>query len=407
VPPEKHAGTVLRHRNFALLWGGQIISLAGNGIFQVALPLTVLHLTGSPLALALVVSGQTIATVVLLLIGGTFVDRLSRRMLMLTADTVCGISVSLVAVLVVLRVARLWELFLLTLVFGAASAFFRPAATAIVRDILPAELLVPASSLQSLSQSLSQFLFGPLVGGLIVATAGAGWAFGIDGASFAVSAACLAAMRNIPRVKATSSRILEGIAEGLRYCYSQRWLACSIVAVGIANLVSFYPFFILEPLLVRNVFHSGAFALGILFSANGAGGLLASLLTARRGTPSRPVTTIWTAWAAAGACAAAVGLSPWLWGSVIFAGLTWGLVNYGNILWFPLVQHLTPAELLGRVSSVDWLFSLALSPLGAIAAGAAVTAVGIRVTLIAGGVMAAATGSVLLVPGVRAPDMRK
>jgi hypothetical protein len=130
--------------------------------------------------------------------------------------------VSLVAVLVVSRAARLWGLFLLTLVFGAAGAFFGPAATAIVRDILPAELLVPASSLRSLSQPLSQFLFGPL----------AGRAFGIDGASFAVSAGCLAAMRNIPTVKATSSRILVGMAEGLRCCYSQRWLACSIVAVA-------------------------------------------------------------------------------------------------------------------------------------------------------------------------------
>jgi MFS family permease len=79
MPPDTRAGTVLRHRNFALLRGGQTISLAGNGIFQVALPLTVLRLTGSPLALALVVSGQTIATVVLLLIGGTIVDRVSRR----------------------------------------------------------------------------------------------------------------------------------------------------------------------------------------------------------------------------------------------------------------------------------------------------------------------------------------
>lgn len=76
-----------------------------------------------------------------------------------------------------------------------ASAFFRPAATAIVRDILPPELLVSASSLSSLGQSLALFLVGPLAGGVIVATAGTGWAFGIDGASFAVSAACLAAMR--------------------------------------------------------------------------------------------------------------------------------------------------------------------------------------------------------------------
>jgi MFS family permease len=406
MPPDSHAGTLFRHRNFVLLWGGQAISLIGNGIFVVALPLTVLHLTSSPLALALVVSGQVIATVVLLLVGGAVVDRLPRRFLMLTADAVCGISVSLVAVLVVSGVARLWELFVLTLIFGAAGAFFKPAATAIVRDILPADLLVPASSLRSVSQSLSGLVIGPLTGGLIVATAGAGWAFGIDGASFAVSAACLASMRNVPRVKATSTRILEGVAEGLRYCYSQRWLACSIVALGIGNLVIFYPFFILVPLLVKNVFHGGAFALGIFFAANGAGSLVASLATARRGMPSRPVMTIWTTCAAAGACLALVGASPWFWVSVFFTGLGLGLVSYANILWFPLVQHETPAELLGRVSSIDWLFSLAFSPLGALAAAAAAATFGVRAALIAGGMIAVATGSVLFVPGVRAPDKR-
>jgi MFS family permease len=403
---KSNAGTVLRHRNFALLWSGQTISLAGNGAFMVALPLETLRLTSSPVALALVVSGQTMSTVLLLLIGGTFVDRLSRRLLMLIADTVCGVSVSIMTLLIIMREARLWELFLLSIVFGAAGAFFKPASTAIVRDILPPELLVSASSLSSLSQSLAQFLFGPLAGGVIVAAAGTGWAFGIDSASFAVSAICLAAMRKVPGVRAASSRILEGVTAGLRFCYSQRWLGCSIVAVGIANLVCFYPFFILEPLLVKNVFHGGPVALGILYAASGGGGVIAALVTARQRAPARPVTTIWTAWAAAGICAVAVGLSPWVWLSVTSAGLAWGLVNYGNILWFPLVQQETPAELLGRVSSVDWLFSLALSPLGAIAAGVAVAATGVRLTLVAGGMIAAAAGSVLLIPGVTDPDKR-
>jgi len=175
--------------------------------------------------------------------------------------------------------------------------------------------------------------------------------------------------------------------------------------VGLANLVCFYPFFILEPLLVKNIFHAGPVALGLLYAASGGGGILASLVTSRQGTPSRPVTTIWAAWAAAGICAVAVGLSPWVWMSVISAGLAWGLVNYGSILWFPLVQQETPPELLGRVSSVDWLFSPALSPLGAIAAGAAVAAIGVRLTLIAGGMIAASAGSVLI-PGVTDPDKR-
>jgi MFS family permease len=408
MPAERvsRGGAVLRNRDFALLWSGQTVSLAGNGAFMVALPLEVLHLTRNPFDLALVVSGRTISTVILLLIGGTFVDRLPRRLVMLISDTVCGVSVAVVTFLVAIREARLRELLLLSIIFGAASAFFRPAATAIVRDILPPELFVSASSFSSLSQSLAQFLIGPLAGGIIVAAAGTGWAFGIDAVSFAISASCLAAMRRTSGLRATSSRLLAGVMEGLRFCYSQRWLAWSIGAMGIANLVCFSPFFILGSLLVRNVFHAGPIALGVLYAACGGGGVLASLVATRRGTPPRRVTTMWATWAAAGTCVAFVGLSPWLWMSVLSAGVAWALVNYGNILWFPLIQQETPPELLGRVSSVDWLFSLAFSPLGMIGAGAAAAAIDVRLTLIAGGAIAAATGGVILIPGVTDPDKR-
>ena len=399
------ARAVLRHRNFALLWSGQTVSLAGNGAFMVALPLEVLHLTGSPFELALIISSQTISMVILLLIGGALTDRLSRRLVMLISDTVCGVSVSFMAVLIAVREARLWELLVLSIIFGAVNAFFRPASTAIVRDIVPSELLVSASSLSSLSQSLAQLLLGPLFGGIVVAASGTAWAFALDGASFAVSAACLAAMRNISELKgATSSRLLAGVAEGLRFCYSQRWLACSITMIAVINLVCFVPFFILGTLLVKNIFHAGPIALGALYAGSGVGGVIASLVAARRGSPLRRVATIWTAWAVSGICAASVGLSPWLWMSVMLAGMMWGLGTYGNILWFPLIQKETPPELLGRVSSVDWLFSFALSPLGALAAGAAVEGIGVRLTLIAGGVITAAAGWILFIPGVMDPD---
>jgi MFS family permease len=393
------AGSALRHRNFALLWSGQTASIAGNGAFTVAMPLEVLRITNSSLDLALVVSARTVPSVILLLIGGTFVDRLSRRTVMLVSDIVCGISVSLLALLVTSGRAHLWEFFLLSVIFGSASAFFRPASTAIVRDILPADLLVSASSLTSLSESMALYLLGPLTGGILVATIGAGWAFGIDGASFAVSAACLAAMRGITGVKAARSRLLADVMDGLRFCYSQHWLWYSMLGIGAANLVCFVPLGILQPLLVRNVFHAGAIALGVMYAAAGGGGALASLAAARWGTPRHQVARMWSAWAVSGLCAAAIGLSPWLWMAVSFAGLSWGLATYGNILWLPLLQQKTPAELLGRVSSVDWMLSFALSPLGAIASGAAAAVIGVRLTLVAGGALAAAAGGILLVSG--------
>lgn len=398
---------VLRERDFALLWSGQTVSLAGNGVFTVALPLEVLRLTGRPIDLGLVASARTIPTVLLLLAGGTVVDRVSRRTVMLASDCVCGISVGLVALLIATGRSGVWELAALSAVFGFASAFFKPASTAIVADILPHDLLLPASSLITLSQSAAQFLLGPLLGGLIVAFTGNAWAFGLDAISFVVSAACLAAMHRTEPPPGESSPMLAGMREGVRYCRSQPWLWWSMIALGIANLACFVPFAIMETLLVRRVFHAGPVALGVIFAASGIGGALASVYAARRPAPSRRVGAMWAAWAGAGAAVAALGLAPHLWVAVALAMATWFGVTYGNILWTPLMQQEVPPELLGRASSVDWMFSLALTPLGSVVGGVLATLFGVRPTLIIGGVIAAATGVVLLVPRVTEPDRRQ
>jgi predicted MFS family arabinose efflux permease len=405
--PAPRATTALRHRDFALLWSGQTVSLVGNGAFTVALPLEVLRLTGRPLELALIISARTVPAVLLLLVGGTVVDRMSRRLVMLVSDSVCGVCVGVAAILIAAGAAELWELAALSAAFGVASAFFKPASTAITADILPPELLVSASSLSSLSQSLAQYLVGPLAGGVIVAATGAAWAFGLDAISFAVSAGCLAAMRPVPRPAGRPSPVLEGIREGLRYCRSQPWLWWSMIAVGIGNVACIVPLAIFQPLLVREVFHAGPAALGVMYAASGAGGVLTSLYVARRPAPRRRVAAIWAGWSGAGLAAVGLGLAPWLWLAVVFAGLTWSGVTYGNVLWFPLMQEEVPANLLGRASAVDWMLSLALAPAGTIAGGAVAALAGVRLALVLGGSVAAAMGGVVLLPVVTEPGRRQ
>jgi Transmembrane secretion effector len=399
----EHLAAALRQRDFALLWSGQTVSLVGNGIFTVALPLEVLRLTGNPLDLALVVGARTLPAVLLLLIGGTIVDRVSRRVVMLASDASCGVLVGVAAVAIAAGQDRLWELALLSALFGVAAAFFRPASTAIVPDILPAELLMSASSMSSLSQSLSQYLLGPLAGGVIVAATGNSWAFGLDAISFAVSALCLLAMHKTRRPEGSRTRLVAGIAEGVRYCRSRSWLWWTIIASGIGNISCYIPFVILEPLLVRQGFHAGAVALGVMFAASGVGGAIASAWGGRW-PPKRRVRAIWIAWAGGGIATVGCALSPWLWLSVLLAGAAWLGATYGNVVWYPLMQSDVPTDLLGRVSAVDWTVSIALAPLGVVAGGAAAAVLGIRLTLAIGGLICAATGSVLLIPGVTSPD---
>ena len=395
----------LRHRDFALLWGGQAISLVGNGMYTVTLPLEVLRLNGSPLDLALVVSARTVPMVLLLLAGGTIVDRLPRRLVMLVSDTCCGILVAAAAILIALGRIHIWELAVLGAGFGFASAFFRPASTAIVPDILPPEALMSASSLSTLSQSLSQYLLGPLTGGLFVAGFGTAWALGIDALSFAVSAACLAAMRPTRRPTGSGARLIAALKEGVFYCRSQPWLWWSLVAVGVTNVVCICPLAVLQPLLVAHVFRAGSVALGLMYASSGVGGAAASLC-ASRWPPKRRITSIWVSWASSGIGVVALGLAPTLWMALIFAGVTWFFTTYGNVVWFPLMQEEVPPDMLGRASAVDWALSLALAPLGTVIAGALVPLVGVRLMLIIGGVITTAAGTVLLVPGVADPDLR-
>ena len=164
----------------------------------------------------------------------------------------------------------------------------------------------------------------------------------------------------------------------------QRWLWYGILAASVANFAGFSPISVLVPLIVRDVLHQGAVAYGAVFAVAGAGGGLAAVAVGRFGAPRRRMSVIWVVWAAAAAALLGIGLAPDVFvvgafGAIVFAGLT-----YGNLIWQTMSQQLIPAEMLGRVSSIDWLFSICLSPLGILVAGVLATSIGARDTMVAG-----------------------
>ncbi len=184
----------------------------------------------------------------------------------------------------------------------------------------------------------------------------------------------------------------------------QRWLWYGILAASVANFAGFSPISVLVPLIVRDVLHQGAVAYGAVFAVAGAGGGLAAVAVGRFGAPRRRMSAIWVVWAAAAAALLGIGLAPDVFvvgafGAIAFAGLT-----YGNLIWQTMSQQLIPAEMLGRVSSIDWLFSICLSPLGILVAGVLATSIGARDTMVAGALISLAAAGVAFVPGVRDPD---
>ena len=145
----------LAHRDYRLLVGGTAVSLLGDGLFLVALAWQVYTLSDAPSALATVGIAMTIPTITCLLIGGAVSDRFDRRLVMLIADAVRALILATLAALAISGALRLWELWAIAVVYGAATAFFNPASDALVPQLLPADALAQANSLDQLIRPLA------------------------------------------------------------------------------------------------------------------------------------------------------------------------------------------------------------------------------------------------------------
>ncbi len=408
----------LAHRDYRLLVGGMSVSLLGDGLFLVALAWQVYALSNAPTALASVGIAMTIPTIACLLLGGAVSDRYDRRLVMLCADAVRAVGLGVLAVLSVSGALRLWELMAVAVVYGAATAFFDPASDALVPELLPADALAQANSLDQLIRPLALRLAGPAVGGVVIGVVGVGWSFGLDAASFVVSAATLLAMSPVRRVVgsgAAGSGAAAGsggagsmrreIAAGLRYVRSHAWLWATLVSAAIAYLLFMGPTEVLLPFVVKNRLSDGAGALGLVFAAGGLGSLLCAIVIGQRGLPRRALTFMYVCWTLATLAIAGYGLSSQLWGLMIASVAFNSLETAGTIAWATTKQRLVPTELLGRVSSLDWLISIGLLPVSFAITGPVSAALGLRTTLVGAGVLGAVvTFAALLVPGVRSMD---
>jgi MFS family permease len=401
--PSRRYFEPLRHRDFALLWSGQAVSQLGDGVFTVTLAIEALRLDQRAIGLSYVLAARLLPAVLFTLAGGVLVDRVPRRLAMLASDLARGFAVAIVTVLVATGAIHLTWLVVMAFIFGLGDAVFFPAAMAITPELLPSELLLGASALNGTSLQVAGVLIGPAVGGLLVGVLGTAWGFGIDAVSFLVSAAAIYAMSARSSPMPSGHSPLEDLREGLRFCRSRRWLWVSMLGASVGNFVAFSPLGAMIPLLVKQVLHGGGVALGLVLAAGGLGGATATVIAGRRRPPRRRLVHLWIGWGLSGVGVLGLGFVPdlWLAGGVAF--VTYGLDAYGSVMFNPLIQEGVPEALLGRVSSVDYLFGFALSPLGLVAAGLAADAIGVRPTLIVGGAITALTACIPFLPGVEDP----
>ncbi|MGH7643439.1 MAG: MFS transporter [Candidatus Dormibacteria bacterium] len=173
------------------------------------------------------------------------------------------------------------------------------------------------------------------------------------------------------------------------------------MGAAVANLVGMGPFFVLLPVLVRHVLHGSPLVLGLVYASAGGAGVVASLVVARLGSPQHLLVTLWTAYSTSGLLVAGISLAPNPWVTAILVAGSAGVVVYGDVLYFTMLQTSVPKHVLGRVSSVAFVMVWTLTPLGMILGGFAAAAVGASGAFLISGLLAAACGLVLLIPGAR------
>jgi DHA3 family tetracycline resistance protein-like MFS transporter len=398
----------LRERNFALLTFASVVSLLGDGFFTVALAWQVYEISNVPTALSVVGVAWTIPLILFLLLGGVFTDRYDRRWMMIGADVVRAVAIGVLGILSVTGSIELWHVIVLIAFVGLGDAFFNPASTAIVPDLLSEERLIQANALNGMTRPLTIRLIGPAVGGFVVAALGAGSAFLVDAGTFVVSAVAVAAISAQPRRTVESHGLrqtLREVRDGFAFVLANPWCWATLVAAMFSLLLFIGPVQVLLPFLVKNRLELGPEALGAIFAVGGVGSILAAIVVSQRGMPRRRVTVMYASWSLGVALLAGYGVMNGLWQALLIGAVTAASFEVGQIIWTTLLQQLVPRDLLGRVSSVDWLMSIGLVPVSFALTGPVAGWLGPGPTMVAGGLIGAvAMGSLLFVPGVRDPE---
>jgi MFS family permease len=389
----------LEERPFRLLWLGQTTSALGDAVVGVAFAFAVLELGGSAGDLGLVLASATASRVLFLLVGGVWADRLPRRLVMLNADGLRAAVQGIVAVLLLTGTAEIWHLAVGGFVSGAASAFFLPAALGLIPDTVPGERLQQANATMALSRNITD-IGGPAASGVLVALTAPGWVFALDAVTYAVSTLTLARLR-VPPGSALAARgtFLADLRDGWREVTSRSWLLVGLAADGVAN-VGMAAFYVLGP-VVANDELGGAADWGLIVTAGAVGGLLGSVL-ALRVRPDRPLLVSYALLSLASL--QLLGLVPPLPAVAIALAsvLTYLGISFANSVAETAQQQHVPRAALSRVSSYDWLISLALRPLAYALVGPAVALAGRDGVLLgAAALILAAAGGALSVPSVR------
>ena len=387
-----HTFRALRHRNFRLFISGQIVSLVGTWMQNVALSWLVYRKTHSELLLGTTWFCSQIAVFALGPLGGLASDRYSRQKVVIVTQTLSMLQAFVLAALTLGGTIQVWQILALGGLLGVINAFDMPARQALVIQMTNQDDLINAISLNSAVFNAARVV-GPGIAGVLVAAVGEGTCFLINGLSFLAVIFCLAAMR-LPRFEPQPpAPVVRHLIDGFRYAWSHNAVRRVLALMAAATLAGM-PMFVLMPFFADDLFHRGSKGLGYLMGGMGIGAVTGTLVLARR-----------TRMAGLG-------------GVMVISGLTTGVAYlcfaYSQSFYFSLaimpvigysvmrqmasanttIQTSIPDQYRGRIMALYAMTVVGLGPFGSLAAGALASRIEARNTVACGGVLALIATSV-------------
>jgi MFS family permease len=400
IIPDRLVRIASADRDFSLLVGARAVSTFGSSLAPIALAFAVIHLTGSPADLGLVVAATMAPRVVFMLAGGVWADRLRRNVVMAASNVLSAATQAGVAALLLTHTASVSLLALLGVALGASSAFFFPASAGVVPQLVSHERLRKANAVLRLATN-SATVGGGLAAGILVAAVGPGWAVAADAATYALGAAIISFVSLPPRGETPERHFWRELSEGWREFRSRRWVWSLVAQFALINAFGTGSFLVLGPFVAQRSL-GGPVAWSAIAAAQAAGMIGAGFVVFRL-RPARPMflgTLAVLLLALPLALLAAAASLPLIILGALFAGA--GIETF-SVLWDTSLQQHIPPEKLSRVTSYDFLGSFALTPVGVAIVGPLASVVGVAPVLAGAAVLVvAATLAVLAVGDVRA-----
>jgi MFS family permease len=392
----------LRHRNFQLFFSGQLISLIGTWMDNIAEGWLVYRLTHSAFLLGVASFAGQIPVFLLAPLGGIIADRFDRRKVVIATQTASMLIAGTLAGLTLAGKITVWEVIVLAGCMGSVNAVDIPTRQAFLVQMVGREDLMNAIALNS-SMFNAARVVGPSIAGLLVAWKGEGWCFATNSASYIAVIAGLIAMRiEAPAREVHVGSALDHIAEGFRFVQNTAPIKAILLLIALVSLVA-TPYTVLMPIFAARILHGNARTLGVLMGATGVGAVIGALLLAAK-TGVRGLGR-WVAMASG-------GFGVFL---ILFAFSRWYLISVALLVPVgfcvmvqmassnTLIQSMVPDRLRGRVMSIYSMMFMGMAPIGALLAGGIAARISAPWTVAIGG-MGAVAGSILF--GRNLPKIR-